>query len=169
MSKKTLAAVAIGTLTMLALGGTAIAKGGGHGGPFGGMHRIVEQLDLTPEQQELGMALREEAKADHDAQRESRNAAYDTIRAELALEQPDSAALHSLIDEQLALMSVNMHDRLDGFLTLHATFSADQRATLVEEMDQAKARKEDRMEDRMGEGGKGEKGERGQRGGHGGR
>ncbi len=162
MSKKTLAAVALGSLTLLALGGTAIAKGGGHGGPFGGMHRIVEQLDLTPEQQELGMQLKEEAKADHEAQRESRSAAFDTIAAELALEQPDSAALHSLIDVQLASMSVMMHERLDGFLTLHATFSAEQRATLVDEMDQAKARKEQRMEE-GGEGG------RGQRGGQGGR
>ncbi|MFT5586833.1 MAG: hypothetical protein ACI9VR_004435 [Cognaticolwellia sp.] len=158
MSKKTLAAVALGTLTMLALGGTAIAKGGGHGGPFGGMHRIVDQLDLSPEQQELGVAMREDAKADHDAQRTSRSAAFDTIQAELALEQPDSATLHGLIDEQLALMSVTMHDRLDDFLTLHATFSAEQRATLVEEMDQAKARKETRMEE-------GEEGGRGKRGG----
>lgn len=162
MSKKTLAAIALGTLTMLALGGTAIAKGGGHGGPFGGMHRLVEQLDLTPEQQELGMQLKEEAKADQEAQRESRSAAFDTIRSELALEQPDSAALHSLIDVQLASMSVTMHERLDGFLTLHATFSDEQRATLVDEMDQAKARKEQRMEE-------GEEGGRGQRGGHGGR
>lgn len=159
MSKKTLAAVAIGTLTMLALGGTAIAKGGGHGGPFGGMGRVIEQLDLTPEQQELGIALKEEAKADHEAQRESRNAAFDTIRGELALEQPDSALLHSLIDEQLASVSVSMHERLDGFLTLHATFSPEQRATLVDELDQAKERKEERME----------QGGRGQRGGHGAR
>lgn len=162
MSKKSLAAVALGTLTMLALGGTAIAKGAGHGGPFGGMHRMVEQLDLTPEQQELGMALREDAKADQESQRSTRSAAFDTIQAELALEQPDSALLHGVIDEQLALMTVTMHDRLDDLLTLHATFSAEQRATLVQEMDEAKARKETRMEE-------GREGSRGKRGGQGSR
>lgn len=163
MSKKTFAAaLAIGTLSVFALGGAAIAKGG-HGGPFGGMSRIVENLDLTPEQQELGMALREEAKADHEAQRESRSAAFETIQIELAKQNPDSAALHGLIDAQLASMSVSMHERLDGFLTLHATFTDDQRATLVDEMAQAQERRETRMEE--GHQGRGEGG----RGGRGGR
>ncbi len=163
MSKKTFAAaLAIGTLGVFALGGAAIAKGG-HGGPFGGMGRIIENLDLSPEQQELGMALREEAKADHDAQRESRSAAFEVITVELAKESPDSAALHGIIDAQLASMSVSMHDRLDGFLTLHATFTEAQRETLVDEMEQAKERRESRMEEGphgRGEGGRGGRGGR---------
>ena len=162
MSKKTLTAFAIGTLTLLALGGTAVAKGGGHGGPFGGMSRTVAQLELSPEQTELGSAMRDQAKTDHAAQRTIRSVAFDTIQAQLALEQPDNALLHSLIDEQLASMSVTMHDRLDDFLTLHATFSAEQRATLVQEMDQAEQRMQTRMEE-------GEEGARGKRGGQGSR
>ena len=108
------------------------------------------------------MALREDAKADQESQRSTRSAAFDTIQAELALEQPDSALLHGVIDEQVALMTVTMHDRLDDLLTLHATFSAEQRATLVQEMDEAKARKETRMEE-------GREGSRGKRGGQGSR
>ena len=162
MSKTSLTALAIGTLTLLAWGSTAVAKGGGHGGPFGAMSRVIEQLELSPEQMELGSAMRDQAKTDQAALRTIRSVAFDTIQAEMALEQPDSALLHSVIDEQLASMSVTMHDRLDDLLTLHATFSAEQRATLVQEMDQAQQRKQTRME-------AGEEGAHGKRGGQGSR
>ena len=78
------------------------------------------------------------------------------------LARSDAIIRMAMRTKQLASMSVTMHDRLDDFLTLHATFSAEQRATLVQEMDQAEQRMQTRMEE-------GEEGARGKRGGQGSR
>ncbi|MED5370249.1 MAG: periplasmic heavy metal sensor [Myxococcota bacterium] len=140
MRNKIFGALALSTLAALSLGGAALAKGGpGHHGGKGifgpGMHHVLAELDLSEEQQALAKELRDEARANHESERAEREQAMDSALTELAKAEPDSAALHAIVDQQLATMSTRMHDGVDAFLTLHATFTEAQRATLVSELE----------------------------------
>lgn len=160
-TKKTLRIVAVSTAAFLAMGGVAIAKGparGGHG-PLGiGLQNMVDALDLDAEQQALAEQLKADARADREAAHAEKEATFETVLVELNKAQPDSDLLHGLIDQGAARMADGMHARLDGFLELHATFSAEQRATLVTEMEAGRDQMEERREQHRGE--RGERGER---------
>ena len=146
-------AAVIGTLGVSSI---AMARGPMGHGPGHMLHELVEALDLNEEQQVIASALKDEVKADREAQRETREAAFDTAMEELAKPQPNVKALHGLIDDGVAALGESLHQRLDGFLELHATFDETQRATLVEELEAGRAKRQERMDmhrQRMEEGG----------------
>lgn len=154
-TNKTLRIVAVSTAAFLAMGGVAIAKGparGGHGGPLGiGLHNMVEALNLDEEQQALAKQLKDDARADREDGQMEREATFNTVLVELDKARPDSELLHGLIDQGAARMADGAHARLDGFLELHATFSAEQRATLVSEMESGRDEMQARKEQHRGE------------------
>lgn len=146
---KTIGAFVAGAV--LATGGTALA---GHGGPHGGWShfKLLSALDLTPEQQAVASELRQAAKADFMAAREGREAAMTQALAQLEQANPDASVLHGIIDDSMAEARQNAHARLDDFLSLHATLSPEQRASLVDglvEMRSSHESRRDEMRERM--------------------
>lgn len=150
----------------LTLGSVALARGPGgmHGGPGGHMAKVIEKLDLDPEQQALAKELKAGMEDEREAIQAQHEEAFEVLVSELGKESPDAEVLHDLVDEGTALMAERMHAGLDSMLELQATFTEEQRATLVEEMEAGKemrdARREE-MQERRSEGG--ERGKRGPR------
>ncbi len=147
----------------LAFGSVALARGPGgmHGGPGGHMAKVIEKLDLDPEQQALAKELKAGMEDEREAIQAQHEESFEALLTELGKESPDSEALHTLIDEGAALMAERMHAGLDSVLELHATFTEEQRATLVEEMEAGKEMREARREELQER--HGERGERGPR------
>ena len=132
----------------LAFGGVALARGPGgmHGGPGGHMAKVIEELELDPEQQALAKELKAGMEDEREAMQAQHQEAFEVLVTELAKERPDSEALHTLIDEGSALMAERMHAGLDSVLELQATFTAEQRASLVEELEAGKELRDERRE-----------------------
>ncbi len=135
----------------LALSGAAVAKGYGHGpGGFGhGLHGLLRDVELTDEQTEMLEAVRP-AKDDREAVRAEREADRTILVAELEKGTPDAERLHALLDTHLAERAERMHEALDAGLALYATLTPEQRAQVLENLDEMPQR--------------GERGERGERG-----
>jgi Spy/CpxP family protein refolding chaperone len=151
-------------LFALSLGGVAIAGGGGFGGH--GFHELIRSLNLTEDQKTLAMELREEGRADHEANKANKDAIVEAMMLELEKPQPDTKKVHDLIDDMLDQKREEAHERADAVLELHATFSDDQRAAFVDGMRDLKDEHEARREDHEGgppegHGGKGGKGGKG--------
>ena len=140
----------------LTIGGVALARGPGgmaHG-PGGHIGKVIEKLDLDPEQQALAKELKAGMEDEREAIQAQHEESFEVLVSELGKENPDSERLHELIDEGSALMAERMHEGLDAVLELQATFTEEQRATLVEELEAGKemrdARREE-MQQRRGE------------------
>jgi len=152
-------------LFALSLGGVAIAGGGGFGGH--GFHELIRSLNLTEDQKTLATELREEGRADKEANKASKDAIVEAMMLELEKPQPDTQKVHDLIDDMLDQKREEAHERADAMLELHATFSDDQRAAFVDGMRDLKDEHEARREDHEdggppeGHGGKGGKGGKG--------
>ena len=151
-------------LFALSLGGVAIAGGGGFGGH--GFHELIRSLNLTEDQKTLAMELREEGRADKEANKASKDAIVEAMMVELEKPQPDTKKVHDLIDDMLDQKREEAHERADAMLELHATFSDEQRAAFVDGMRDLKDEHEARREEHEGgppegHGGKGGKGGKG--------
>lgn len=129
----------------LAVGTAAYAghRGGGFGpGGHGfGLHRVVRALDLTEEQEVLAVRLMRQLREERDAMRASHQAELQTLKAEVASEQPDAERLHALLDQMAKERTQLAHRAVDRFLELHATLSAEQRAELVSKIEKMEARR----------------------------
>ena len=120
----------------LAFGGAAVAVGP-HGGPGGGhapLKQLMKKLDLDDEQKALARELQAENQAAHAELIEQKSEIFDAVIDELENEDPDKRVIDRAIDEGTDRTAEAMKDRVDGFLELHATFSPEQRATLVDEL-----------------------------------
>lgn len=153
-------------LLALTLGGVAVAGGpGGFGGH--GFQELIRSLNLTEDQKTLAKELREEGRADHEANRANKDAIVEAMMVELEKPQPDTKKVHDLVDDMLDQKREEAHERADAVLELHATFSDEQRAAFVDGMrdlkDEHEARREDHEEGGPpeGHGGKGGKGGKG--------
>ncbi len=128
---------------VMAIGGTAMAKGFGRGGGFPLM-RIMRHLDLTEEQEIQAVKIRRAMREKRKAAREQRRATLSQVHAELGKETPDPQILHAAIDQAAAQMTAGMHEAVDQFLTLHQTFTPEQREELTRVMAKMKKRHEHR-------------------------
>ena len=127
----------------LAIGGTATAKGFGRGGGFPLM-RIMRHLDLTEEQEIQAVKIRRAMREKRKAARQEMQATMDRVRLELTKENPDPQVLHGAVDQAAAQMTAGMHEAVDQFMTMHKTFSPEQREKLIQVMDKMKQRHERR-------------------------
>ncbi len=128
---------------IIALGGTAAAKGFGHGGGFP-MMRILRHLDLTEEQEVQAVKLRRAMREQRKAARQQMKDTMDRVRLELAKAEPDPQVLHAAVDAATEQMKASMHGAVDQFLTLHKTFTPEQREELSRMMEKMKERHEQR-------------------------
>ena len=140
-------AAGFATLGAFAAVGTQAVAGAHSGGPFGAdMARFAQALDLSEAQEALVDEMRAEARAQMQANRMGKQADKEGIKAMLSQETLDAAAVHSMIDERIDEMASFAHEMADSFIALHATLDADQRATLVEKMEEASERHEERRQ-----------------------
>lgn len=142
----------------LTLGGVALAHGGPDGGPPPGLRELMEDLNLTDAQQGMVDALRDSHKEMRERQHEARDEAGDLILAELAKEKPDAKAIHKLIDQNIAELSTDLHNRADETLAFQATLSPEQREALVSGLKDLREERDQRRDEFMDE--RGEHGER---------
>ena len=135
----------------LAFGSAAIARGpgpGGPGGPDAHVKQLLKQLDLDEEQKALAKELQADNRATHMELASQKSELADIVIAELGEEEPNRRAIHGAIDDGLELMGEALHSRADALLELQATFSPEQRATLVEELEDMQERRAEMMERR---------------------
>ena len=147
---------AVGFMTVGAIG-TVGAQAAARPGSFGhGAHlaRLVQQLDLTDDQQVQADEIRDAMRSHHEEMRADRGEHKAELLAQLGNASVDREAVHTEIDSKLAEQASFMHEMADMFLDLHASLDDDQRSTLVSSAEQAMDRHEER---------RGERGERGER------
>lgn len=120
--------------------GVAFAEGPGerggphgeHGGPgHNPLAYVIGQLDLTDAQQEMVDAWREDGRAEREAIRAEREQAKETLKAELISGNPNARTLHDLVDERFEAQQARMHEQVDRFLALYATFTPEQKAEVA--------------------------------------
>lgn len=139
---------------VLGTAGLAIAGGGpgGHGGPGGrggfGAHlyHLYAELDLTEAQQTQLDAVRDFVRDEAEQDRDDRMADAEKVSRLLSQANPDRNTIHKLIDERAAQKVDLAHDTVDKILDLHATLTDAQRAELVSDIEEMRARHEEREE-----------------------
>ncbi len=141
-------------LGSLAFGSVALAGPGG-GGESGHFMRGVRSLDLTEDQKTELRELREAAQEDRTDGKAEMQSIRDAFLAELAKDSPSVATLHELTDRRSDLRTANAHDKVDRLVEVHAVLTAEQRAELLENMEERRAERGERR-------GHGERGERGE-------
>ena len=126
-----------------AIGTQAVA--GSPGGPFGSdMARFAQSLELSEDQESMLAEMREAGRAHMQASRAGKQQYKSEIRDMLSQESLDADVVHSMIDERINEVASAAHDMADRFIALHATLDAAQRATLIEKMEAASERHEER-------------------------
>jgi Spy/CpxP family protein refolding chaperone len=135
--------IMVGALVLaLAVGGVAWAGPGGGGGFFGGrMMRVLHDLQLTDQQEDLAFDIGHDIKKRARQMRKDAAGSLGTVSAELAKPKPDAAKLHAVADQRIEEMKKLAHYAIDRFLALHATLSADQRQELVKRLDKIDERR----------------------------
>ena len=95
------------------------------------MMRLLEDLNLTDQQEDMIVEMRREMRDKRGAFKQVRKESMETAMTELEKASPDKAKLHNLADQRIEGMRKMVHQGIDKFLALHATFSAEQRKTLT--------------------------------------
>lgn len=141
MNKRTKILATFTAAAVLAVGGSAFARPGGHHGFGGGPHRLmklVEKLDLTDAQKSMLEDMREEAKkswkANHAKMQETRLAIAEEVEKPVV----DQTKLTALSEQHLELMRQNMQARIRDFAKFHQTLSPKQKAELATRLREAK-------------------------------
>ena len=139
---------AAGFMALGALGataGSALARPGGHhGGPgAAGLGRVLASIDLTEAQEAALSDLRDEI---HDDMRGAKDGAKDELAAIVAgikTNEVDRAAIHQLIDDAAAERTAMAHKVTDRVLDVYDTLTPEQRAQLVDRIEDAEARRDE--------------------------
>ncbi|MFT6817138.1 MAG: Spy/CpxP family protein refolding chaperone [Myxococcota bacterium] len=135
-------------LGSLALGSVALA--GPSGGESGNFMRGMRSLDLTEDQKTELRELREGAREDRTDSKAELQSIRDAFMAELAEDSPNVATLHELTDRRAELRTAGAHDKVDRLVQVHAVLTAEQRAELLENMEERRTELGERGEERGG-------------------
>ncbi len=133
------------------------SRRGHRGGKGMSMKRVIKQLDLTEEQREMIMALKDEHKQSVEPYREEMKAQRDELRELWAADNPDRDAILDLEDEMTDTRSKLRVAKTDFKLSVIDQLTPDQRAEMTEILESRESGKERGR--RGGRGGRG--GERG--------
>ncbi|MCK6521275.1 Spy/CpxP family protein refolding chaperone [Myxococcota bacterium] len=152
MTRSIRVALTAGLLALTA-GGVAVAGGGPAGFGGHGFHELIRSLNLSEDQKALAMELREEGRADNEANRANKDAIVEAMLAELEKPKPDTKKVHDLVDDMLDQKREEAHERADAVLELHATFDDAQRAAFVDGMRDLKEEHEARRAEHEANGG----------------
>jgi hypothetical protein len=123
-------------ISTLAIGGVAMAQAGGgfFGMPGQRFARVLEKLNLSDQQENLALDIRDEIHRQGKGMRQQHQVAMETVITELEKPKPDAQKLNALADQQIDNLRKMVHVGIDKFLTLHATFSDQQRRDFSAEL-----------------------------------
>jgi hypothetical protein len=123
-------------ISMLAVGGAAMAQAGPgfFGMPGQRFARILNKLNLSDQQENLALDVRDEIHKAGQGMRQQHQAAMEAVITELEKPKPDAQKLNTLADQQIDNLRKVVHLGIDKFLTLHATFSDQQRRDFTAEL-----------------------------------
>jgi len=126
----------VGTLagSALAIPGGAEQAGGRSGGKSAMIEKLVQDLNLTPEQMAKGQEVKDRVSARMRDMRKQRKAGFEELANELTSPQIDRRAVHQLADRRLDTMSNNIHASIDDILGFVDTLDAQQKETLINEL-----------------------------------
>lgn len=116
------------------------------GGPGMALMRVFGDLDLTEQQELKAIRIRRSLKEQAQASHEEMRGQFDAVIGELQKPNPDATKLHSIVDEAIKRMQKIAHSAVDQYLDLHQTLSPEQRATLIERLQEAKEMRHERHE-----------------------
>jgi len=135
----------------------------GRGPGMRGVARITEQLELDEEQKGYLAQLKELRRSERAGRRGKQGSCMKDILATADGGSVDADAVHAAIDERFARSQVAAHARADLMIAFVSSLDEGQRATLQEEIENGRSRRQARM---RGEGRDGRRGKaRYQRGG----
>lgn len=125
-----------GLATIVAALGAAGCHGGDHRGHWRGEHRsasrqvdrALDWLDVEGQARERARVAALRLAGEADGMRADATRLADEALAQWNRSEPDAAALHRVLDEQLEALRARAHRVVDDALELHATLDAEQRA-----------------------------------------
>ena len=126
----------VGTLAGSALatpggGPEASARGGGKSAM---VEKLVQDLNLTPEQMEKGQEVKDRVTARMRDMRQQRKAGFEELANELSSGPIDRRAVHKLADRRLDTMASNIHASIDDILDFVDTLDPQQKETLINDL-----------------------------------
>lgn len=133
---------AISTMGAQAMAGARASMGGAN------LARLLQNLDLTDEQQAQAEEIRQTMRTHKQAQRSERTERRDDLLDMLGDAQIDRDAVHAQIDAQAAEKLSFAHEMADMVIDLHATLDEGQREQLVETIAEGMERMEQRRQSR---------------------
>lgn len=141
MYKRTKILATLTAAAVLAMGGAAFARPGGHHGFGGGPHRLLklaEKLDLTDAQKTMLEEMRAEAKKSwkdkHAKMQETRLAIAEEIEKPVI----DQTKLAALSEQHMEVMRQNMQARIRDFAKFHQTLTPKQKQELASRLREMK-------------------------------
>src|SRR5687768_11403036 len=111
--KKNIVAAVVLALGLAGIAGTALAKG--PGGLLGGrrMMRILEELNLTDQQEDMIAEIRRDMKEKRGVMKQARKETVEVALTELEKPSPDKARLHAIADQRIEDMRKMVHQGID--------------------------------------------------------
>jgi Spy/CpxP family protein refolding chaperone len=137
-----IAAAAVITASGSALAQPAHFQHGPHAGGDVAMAiaALKGQLNLNTSQQQMWDSVAASTRAAHQQGRANLQQVHDALAAELAKAQPDLAAV-AAVGDSVHAKNAALHQQVrDQWLSLYATFSADQKAVVRDALSQRMAR-----------------------------
>ncbi len=134
---------------VLALGGVALAEGGGPKGwghgrmPGMALMRAMERLDLSDQQELQLIKIRKNLHQQGKEARQDMAASVSQVLDEIEKPNPDAQRIHGIADQAIQRFSKIVHSGIDQLLAFHQTLSPDQRSTLVQTVREQQARMHD--------------------------
>jgi Spy/CpxP family protein refolding chaperone len=131
---------------VLALGGVALAQGGGPNGwgrghiPGMALMRAMERLDLTDQQELQLIKIRKNLHQQGMDARQEMAASVSQVLDEVEKPAPDAQKIHSIADQAIQRFSKVVHSGIDQLIAFHQTLTTNQRATLVQSVREQQAR-----------------------------
>ena len=98
------------------------------------VEKLVQDLNLTPEQMEKGREVRDRVTARMRDMRKQRKAGFEELANELSNGPIDRRAVHKLADRRLDTMANNIHASIDDILDFVDTLDAQQKETLINDL-----------------------------------
>ena len=127
----TLAGGALATPGPQAGGAQAGGRSGGHSAV---MEKLVQDLNLTPDQMEKGQAVKDRVTARMRDMRQQRKAGFEELANELSNGPVDRKAVNKLADRRLDTMANNIHASIDDILDFVDTLDPNQKETLINDL-----------------------------------
>lgn len=141
IQKALFALVFVGLGSVGTLAGSAVANPGGGsqaGGRSGGksamVEKLVQDLNLTPEQMQKGQEVKDRVSARMRDSRQQRKAGFEELANELSNGPIDRRAVHKLADRRLDTMANNIHASIDDILDFVDTLDPQQKETLINDL-----------------------------------